>query len=291
MNRMREPIITIDGTAASGKSTTARKIAEHFRYQYIDTGAMYRAVTLKALQKGIDIADQSALVSMLKDTDINFDHKNGSVRVYLDRVDVTEDIRMPEVTENVSAVSEVKQVREVLVEKQRELGRGGGVVMEGRDIGTVVFPHADVKIFMATGMCTMDEIENAVTILRKYGIDYELMHCNSTYPMKDEDANLEVIHTLEDEFLCKVGYSGHESGIQISTVAVALGATSIERHITLDRAMYGSDQSASLEPEGLKRLVRDIRIIDKAMGDGVKRVTEQEKKIKEKLAKPYWTTL
>ena len=161
---MREPIITIDGTAASGKSTTARKIAEHFRYQYIDTGAMYRAVTLKALQKGIDIADQSALVSMLKDTDINFDHKNGSVRVYLDRVDVTEDIRMPEVTENVSAVSEVKQVREVLVEKQRELGRGGGVVMEGRDIGTVVFPHADVKIFMDA-----DVRERA----KRRGLEYE----------------------------------------------------------------------------------------------------------------------
>jgi N-acetylneuraminate synthase len=141
---------------------------------------------------------------------------------------------------------------------------------------------------MSTGMCTMDEIENAVDVLRTHGVNYELLHCVSTYPMKDEDANLEVIHTLEDEFLCKVGYSGHESGIQISTAAVALGATSIERHITLDRAMTGSDQAASLEPEGLKRLVRDIRIIDNAMGDGVKRITEEEKKIRKKLGNPYW---
>jgi cytidylate kinase len=100
------------------------------------------------LQQGIDIANQSALVNMVQDTDISFDHKNGSARIYLDHVDVTEEIRTPEVTKNVSAVSEVKQVRKVLVKKQRELGRGGGVVMEGRDIGTVVFPHADVKIFM-----------------------------------------------------------------------------------------------------------------------------------------------
>jgi cytidylate kinase len=145
---MKGPIIAIDGTAASGKSTTARKVAEHFHYAYIDSGAMYRAVTLKALHQGIDIRDRSSLVIMAKETDIAFDHKNGSIRIFCDHEDVTEKIRMPDVTRNVSAVSEVKGVREALVAKLRELGRGGGIVMEGRDIGTVVFPHADVKVFM-----------------------------------------------------------------------------------------------------------------------------------------------
>jgi len=147
-----------------------------------------------------------------------------------------------------------------------------------------------VKVFMSTGMCNMTEIEVAVSIFEFNDIDYELMHCVSTYPMKDEDANLNVIHTLRNEFGCNVGYSGHETGIQISIGAVAMGATSIERHITLDRAMYGSDQSASIEPEGLRRLVRDIRIIDKALGDGNKVISEEELKIKKKLANPYWTT-
>lgn len=145
---MKRPIIAIDGTAASGKSTTARRVADYFDYLYIDTGAMYRAATLKALRQGLDMADQAALAAMMKSTDIDFDHKNGSPRILLDHEDVTEEIRRPEVTQKVSAVSEVGPVREVLVEKQRALGEGGGVVMEGRDIGTVVFPQAEVKVFM-----------------------------------------------------------------------------------------------------------------------------------------------
>jgi cytidylate kinase len=148
MAHMKRPIIAIDGTAASGKSTTARKVAAHFRYRYIDTGAMYRAVTLKVLQDGIDISDASAVAHVVKDIDIGFKQRDGSIRVYLNHVDVTDEIRTPVVTQHVSAVSEVKQVRDTLVKKQRELGRGGDVVMEGRDIGTVVFPQADVKVFM-----------------------------------------------------------------------------------------------------------------------------------------------
>jgi N-acetylneuraminate synthase len=147
----------------------------------------------------------------------------------------------------------------------------------------------DIKVFMSTGMCTLDEVRDAVTILEQNNIEFELMHCVSTYPMKDEDANLHTINTLKIEFGCMVGYSGHETGIQISVGAVAMGATSIERHITLDRTMYGSDQPASLEPEGLKLLVRDIRIIEKALGTGRKVILEKEKKIREKLSKPYWT--
>ena len=109
------------------------------------------------------------------------------------------------------------------------------------------------------------------------------MHCNSSYPMKDEDANLNLIKTLKDKYQCDVGYSGHEVGLAISYAAAALGISSLERHITLDRAMYGSDQSASVEPNGLQQLVGAVRKIEKAMGDGQKRVIEAEQPIAEKL--------
>lgn len=131
--------------------------------------------------------------------------------------------------------------------------------------------------FISTGMSTMAEIEKAVEIFRKYDCPFELMHCNSAYPMNSEEANLRCIISLHQKFGCNVGYSGHERGLQISLAAVALGATSLERHITLDRAAYGSDQAASIEPQGLIRLVRDVRIIEQAMGDGVKRVYDSEK--------------
>ena len=142
--------------------------------------------------------------------------------------------------------------------------------------------------FISTGMSTMKDIEKAVKIFRKYNCSFELMHTHSTYPMPVEEANLRVIQTLGKKFKCKVGYSGHEhSSYQLAMVAVTLGATSIERHITLDRAMYGSDQAASLEKAGLVRMVRDIRIIDKILGNGKKQIWESElpaqKKLRERL--------
>lgn len=142
--------------------------------------------------------------------------------------------------------------------------------------------------FISTGMSTFEEIDKAVSIFNEKNCPFELMHCNSTYPMPNEDANLEIMNALKERFECKVGYSGHERGLQISIAAVALGATSIERHITLDRTMYGSDQAASIEPSGLFKLVRDIRIVEKAIGDGVKTITEKEQSIRKKLANPYW---
>jgi N-acetylneuraminate synthase len=137
--------------------------------------------------------------------------------------------------------------------------------------------------FLSTGMSTIEEIDKAVDIFSRKECPFELMHCNSSYPMPDEDANLKTIETLRKRYNCKVGYSGHEVGLITTCAAVALGATSIERHITLDRAMYGSDQAASVEIMGLYRLVGYIRTIEKALGDGVKRVTSQEEIIKEKL--------
>ena len=137
--------------------------------------------------------------------------------------------------------------------------------------------------FVATGMSTFEEIDTAVEIFKKYECPYELMHCNSTYPMKNEDANLKMIYTLRERYGCDVGYSGHETGRIVSLAAVAMGATSLERHITLDRAMYGSDQAASLEVDDLQRLVKDIRAIELALGNGEKILSEAELATKKKL--------
>ena len=131
--------------------------------------------------------------------------------------------------------------------------------------------------FISTGMSTMKQIENAVKIFKKSKCPFELMHSHSAYPMKLDEANLKLIQTLKNKFKCKVGYSGHETGSYLVCITASLlGATSIERHITLDRTMYGSDQSASLEPEGLFRMVRDLRTIDKIQGDGKKRIWDSE---------------
>ena len=142
--------------------------------------------------------------------------------------------------------------------------------------------------FISTGMSSLKEIEFAIKIFNEYNCPFELMHCNSSYPMKNKDANLKMISVLSDKYGCDVGYSGHEIGLQVSLAAVALGATSIERHITLAREMYGSDQSASIEPVGIIRLVRDIRAVESAIGDGIKRMTDVEISSRKKLANPYW---
>lgn len=122
--------------------------------------------------------------------------------------------------------------------------------------------------FISTAMSTVEQIDHAVEIFRSAAAPFELMHCVGTYPMKDEDANLNRIKTIRERYKCNVGYSGHEVGLAVSYAAAAFGITSIERHITLDRAMYGSDQAASIEPAGLRMLVGAIRKIEKAMGDG-----------------------
>lgn len=137
--------------------------------------------------------------------------------------------------------------------------------------------------FISTGMSSDEDIEKAISIFHEANCPFELMHCVSTYPMKDEDANLSTIKTLQGRFGCNVGYSGHEVGLAISYAAAALGITSLERHITLDRAMYGSDQAASIEPAGLRQLVGAVRKIEKAMGDGEIKVLDVEVPIARKL--------
>jgi len=138
--------------------------------------------------------------------------------------------------------------------------------------------------FISTGMHTMEEISNAVDIFKKFNCPFELMHTVSTYPMQNKDANLLMIKTLKEKFNCNVGYSGHESGRAISVAASAMGISSLERHVTLDRTMYGSDQAASLEIDGFKLLVNYVRTVELAMGDGIKKILEEEKIIKKKLS-------
>ena len=130
--------------------------------------------------------------------------------------------------------------------------------------------------FISTGMTTYDDIQKAVDIFNKENCSFELMHTISTYPMKDENANLRMINTLREKYRCDVGYSGHEAGLAVSYAAVVFGITSLERHVTLSRAMYGSDQSASIEPAGIKQLVGAVRKIESAMGDGIKKVIDEE---------------
>jgi N-acetylneuraminate synthase len=143
--------------------------------------------------------------------------------------------------------------------------------------------------FISTGMSTDKEIRSAVEIFNSHKCPFELMHCVSTYPSDDNEINLNGIISLRNEYNCNVGYSGHERAVLVSIAAVTLGATSVERHITLDRTMYGSDQSASLEPQGFKSLVDGIKKIELAMGDGKTGfILDSEKPARDKLSNPNW---
>jgi cytidylate kinase len=145
---MKKLIIAIDGPVGSGKSTLARRVAELMGYVYIDTGAMYRALALKALRRGLSLDATDQLVALARETRIDLRAQDGTQRVFLDGEDVTATIRTPEVSQAASKVAVVPGVRQVLVAEQRRAGEQGGVVMEGRDIGSVVFPDAGLKIFL-----------------------------------------------------------------------------------------------------------------------------------------------
>jgi len=138
--------------------------------------------------------------------------------------------------------------------------------------------------YISTGMSTLEEIEKVVRLFRDKNCPFELMHCNSTYPMKEEEANLYCIPMLRERFNCNVGYSGHESSlIKVCVAAVALGATSIERHITLDRTMYGSDQAASIELRSLGNFVESVRAVPRILGTGKKILSQSEEAARNKL--------
>ena len=136
-------------------------------------------------------------------------------------------------------------------------------------------------VILSTGMSTLDEIDHAVSLFDKSRL--LITHATSTYPCSPDELNLRVMHSLRNRYNVPVGYSGHETGLQTTVAAVAMGACLIERHITLDRAMWGTDQAASVEPAGLHRLMRDIRVVERAFGDGIKRVYASELPIRSKL--------
>ena len=145
---MRKITIAIDGPAASGKSTTAREVAQRLGYIYIDTGAMYRAVTLKALENQVNVHDINKVAELAEKVKIEFGKNNQKTIIYLDGKDVSDDIRAPRIDQQISPVAANPEVRKVMVKKQQEMGRHGGVILDGRDIGTVVFPKAELKIYM-----------------------------------------------------------------------------------------------------------------------------------------------
>ncbi|HEY2990115.1 MAG TPA: (d)CMP kinase [Candidatus Binatia bacterium] len=145
---MKRLIVAIDGPAGAGKSTVAKRLAKELGYTYMDTGAMYRAFAWKARQKAIDLEDEQKLGAALAQTNVELSDRDGNAKVFLDGEDVTDKIRTPELSQWASKISALRPVRERMVELQRAMGAKGGVVVEGRDIGTVVFPQAEVKIFL-----------------------------------------------------------------------------------------------------------------------------------------------
>ena len=169
---MRRPIVAIDGPAASGKSTTARLVAERLGYRWVDTGAMYRALALKVVREKIKPWEEGRLREMLGRTEVRLEEGDGGLRVLLDGEDVTDLVRSPEVIRAVSWVCALPFVREAMVQLQRRMAAGGGVVMEGRDIGTVVVPDAEVKVFLDADV--RERARRRWRELREKGMDVSL---------------------------------------------------------------------------------------------------------------------
>jgi N-acetylneuraminate synthase len=142
---------------------------------------------------------------------------------------------------------------------------------------------AGIPLILSTGMSTMEEVDKAVDLMKKNRAQFVLMHCNSSYPAKLEELNLKMIPKLIERYGCPVGYSGHEYGLDSTTVAVAMGAKVVERHITLDHTMWGTDQSSSVEIQGMDKLFKQVHSVPEILGDGIKRIYASEKTVKAKL--------
>lgn len=180
---MRKPIIAIDGPAGAGKSTIARAVAERLGYVYIDTGAMYRAVAAKVIENGISPSDAAAVTALAGKLDIRFVKCNGEQRLFVDGEDLTDAVRSPEATRLSSPVSAIQGVRKKMVDLQRRMAADGGVVMEGRDIGTVVFPDADVKIFLTASAA--ERARRRAAELREKGIEVEVEQVEAEIKERD----------------------------------------------------------------------------------------------------------
>lgn len=179
----RRLIIAIDGPAGSGKSTTAKLVAERLGFLYVDTGAMYRAVALKVLEQGISLRDERAISKLVDHIDIDLQQADGKLKVFLDGTDVSDAIRSPQVTRSVAPVCAMLHVREALVRRQRDMGRNGGIVMEGRDIGTVVFPQAELKIYLTASI--EERAKRRSRELKLKGIDIPLDHLKQEIAIRD----------------------------------------------------------------------------------------------------------
>jgi cytidylate kinase len=224
-----KPIIAIDGPAGAGKSTISRLIAKKLGFLYLDTGAMYRAVALQAVRNGIDLGDGPALYEMSVHLDLHFKQDRGALRVFIGKEDISSAIRRPEMDMLSSRVSAVKEVREAMTELQRAIGKSGGLVAEGRDMGTVVFPHADHKLFITASLEARAErryterIERGESVSRQE-VKEELRkrdkqdETRSIAPMRPADEAIIIdttsldIGQVMEEVLHKIGKKGIKTG-------------------------------------------------------------------------------
>ena len=198
-SNLRKLVIAIDGPAASGKSTTAKLTAERLGYMHIDTGAMYRAMTLKVLEQKIDVNDAERIGNLAEETEVRLRRKRNELQVLLDNQDVTKRIRSQAVSSAVSAVSSVMKIREALVREQRSMGNNGGIVLEGRDIGTVVFPNADIKIFMIANV--EERARRRQRELRQTGIEVDIEKLEKEIverDRKDSERSLSPLRKADD---------------------------------------------------------------------------------------------
>lgn len=141
----------------------------------------------------------------------------------------------------------------------------------------------NIPVLLSTGMSTLDEVDHAVELVQRHTDNFAVLHCHSSYPAPDEELNLRVINTFRERYQCPIGYSGHEFGLTATMGAVALGACIVERHVTLKRTMWGTDQMASVEPQGMLKLAQQIRALEGSVGDGVKRLYKSEMSARKKL--------
>ncbi|HWI55066.1 MAG TPA: (d)CMP kinase, partial [Desulfobacteria bacterium] len=192
----RRPAVAIDGPAGAGKSTVARQVSKDLGYIYIDTGAMYRAVTLKALRLGYNLSDEAKLTELAKNTEIKLAYKDHTQVIYMDGEDVSSEIRLPLISQNVSFVAKVPGVRIEMVKVQRELAAEGGVIMDGRDIGTYVLPDAKCKIFLTAS--TSERARRRAKDLIEAGIEVDINQLEKEIAMRDE-----IDSTREMAPLCK----------------------------------------------------------------------------------------
>lgn len=211
-------IIAIDGHSACGKSTLAKEISKQLHYIYVDSGAMYRAVTLYLLENRIDLNNKAQIVNVLNDIHIHFEVINGENRTFLNGVDVEEEIRGMRVSQNVSQVAAISEVRKALVELQKKMGLHKGIVMDGRDIGTVVFPDAELKIFL-----TADSDERAQRRL------LEILSRNQTADFETVKANL----LSRDQ----IDSSRKDSPLKKADDAIVINNTHLSRSEQLEQAL------------------------------------------------------